>query len=61
MQTTISRGLTIREFAEINGVSESLVRRGVGDGSIPSYKVGGARRIPADFLARLQRCERVSS
>ena len=51
----ISRGVSIREFAEINGVSQSAVRRGVDAGSIPSYKIGGARRIPLSYLEQLQR------
>jgi excisionase family DNA binding protein len=54
----ISPALTVAEFAAMNNVSQSLVRRGIADGSIPSFKVGGARRIPARFLDELQRCGR---
>jgi excisionase family DNA binding protein len=57
----ISRALSIREFAEINGVSQSVVRRKVGDGSIPSYKIGGVRRIPVSYLEQLQRLDPVDS
>jgi hypothetical protein len=52
----ICRGLTIREFAEINGMSEYSVRRAVNHGKIPSYKVSGSRRIPSAYLEDLQRC-----
>ena len=52
----ISRGLTIREFAEINSLNENTVRHAVSQGRIPSYKVAGSRRIPAAYLENLQRC-----
>jgi excisionase family DNA binding protein len=54
---SISRGLTTREFATINEVSLVAARRLVYQGKIPSYKVGGSRRIPASYLEDLQRCE----
>jgi excisionase family DNA binding protein len=53
----VSSALTVREFAARANVSESLVRRAIADGSIPSFKLGGARRIPARFLVELQSCE----
>jgi excisionase family DNA binding protein len=52
----VSRAYTVAEFAAATHVSESLVRRGIADGTIPSFKIGGARRIPARFLAELQKC-----
>ncbi len=56
----ISRALTVAEFAAVNNVSKSLVRRGIADGTIPSFKVGGAPRIPARYLEKLQSCGRQS-
>lgn len=53
---SIPRGLTVREVAESQGLTESATRRSVNQGLIPSYKVGGARRIPASYLEELQRC-----
>ena len=50
----LSRGLTIREFAQLNGIAETTARRLVDKGVIPSYKVGGSRRIRADVAAALQ-------
>ena len=50
----ISRGLSIREFAEINGISVHTARRAVYEGRIFSYRVGGSRRIPASYLQNLQ-------
>jgi excisionase family DNA binding protein len=52
----VSRALTVAEFAAAINVSESLVRRAIADGSVPSFKVGGARRIPARYLEQLQSC-----
>jgi excisionase family DNA binding protein len=57
MKEDFTRGLSIREFAYLNSVSESMVRRRVATGDIPSYKVGKARRIPAIFVERLQQCK----
>lgn len=50
----LSEGLTIPEVARLNKLSEVTVRRHVNSGKIPSYKVGGARRIRADVLAAIQ-------
>lgn len=43
---TGTRGLTVRQFAEKHGISESSVRQNIRAGRIPSYKVAGSRRIP---------------
>lgn len=51
----LPRGLKIRVFADAVGLSESATRAGVSRGVIPSFKVGGARRIPASYLEQLQR------
>lgn len=53
----VQPAFTVAEFAARANVSESLVRRAIARGDIPSFKVGGARRIPARFLAELQSCE----
>jgi len=59
-----TRGLTVRQFAQRHGLSESAVRHHIRSGRIESYKVGGARRIPDrapaprdddDFLAEVRR------
>lgn len=50
----VSRGLSIREFAELNGVCESTVKRAVREGRIPSYKISNLRRIPLSYLEQLQ-------
>jgi excisionase family DNA binding protein len=50
----LSEGLTIREFARINNISESTARRYVNSGRIASYKVGGSRRIRVEDAAALQ-------
>jgi hypothetical protein len=51
----LPRGLKIRVFAELVGLSESATRAAVSRGAIPSFKVSGARRIPASYLEQLQR------
>ena len=50
----LSEGLTIREFSRINKISEVTARRHVNSGKIPSYMVGGSRRIRVDDAAALQ-------
>jgi excisionase family DNA binding protein len=50
----LSEGLTIREFARLNKISEVTARRHVNSGKIPSYMVGGSRRIRVDDAAALQ-------
>ena len=57
----LSEGLTIREFARTNKLSERTVRRNVALGKIPSYKVGGARRIRVDDAAAIQRTDGVDA
>jgi excisionase family DNA binding protein len=51
----ISRGVSVREAAELNDVSQTLIRRLVRDGTLPSYKLGALRRIPLSALETLQR------
>jgi excisionase family DNA binding protein len=53
----LSEGLTIREVARLNKISEVTVRRHVNSGKIPSYMVGGARRIRVDDAAGIQRTD----
>jgi excisionase family DNA binding protein len=57
----IPRGITVREFAHSQKLHETTVRRGIGTGEIPSYKIGSARRIPLSYLEQLQRCDPVES
>jgi hypothetical protein len=57
----IPRGITIREFAKSQSMAEASIRRRVGTGEIPSYKIGSARRIPLSYLEQLQRCDPVES
>lgn len=52
---SVSRGLTIPEFAELNGVSASTVKRAVRAGRLPSYKISNLRRILLSYLEKLQR------
>ena len=56
MPTTASppRDLTIDEFAHAVNKSPKTVRIAVSAGTIPSYKVGGSRRIPATYLDELR-------
>ncbi len=54
-EENISRGVSVREAAELNDVSQTLIRRLVRDGIIPSYKLGALRRIPLSALETLQR------
>jgi hypothetical protein len=57
----IPRGISIPEFAKSQGMAASSIRRRVGTGEIPSYKVCGARRIPLWYLEELQRGDAVQS
>lgn len=41
---------TTKEVAEILGLSELTIKRHVYEGSLPSFKVGRARRIPRAAL-----------
>jgi excisionase family DNA binding protein len=52
---SVSRGISIREYAELNGVCESTVKRAIREGKIPAYRVGKSRRIPLSHLEQLQR------
>ncbi len=47
------RCYTMPEFAETFGLSLKDVQRKVSNGTIPSFKLGGARRIPADVVDAL--------
>jgi Helix-turn-helix domain len=51
----ISRGITVREFAEINSMSIAGVQRQIREGFIPCYRIGKSVRIPLSFLEQLQR------
>jgi excisionase family DNA binding protein len=53
----LSEGLTIREFARLNKISEVTARRHVNSGKIPSYLVGGSRRIRVDDAAAIQQTD----
>jgi hypothetical protein len=57
----IPRGISIREFARSQSMAEQSVRRRVGSGEIPSYKVAGARRIPLSYIEQLQRGDPVEA
>lgn len=52
---SVSRGVSVREFAELNDASEAVVRRQIRDGTIPSYRIGKLLRIPLSYLEQLQR------
>lgn len=41
---------SVRDVAVRFGLSVETVRRRIKDGEIPSIRIGGARRIPADQL-----------
>ncbi len=48
---------TPRTLADYLALSERTVRQLLADGVIPSYKLGGARRVdPADVDAYVARC-----
>jgi excisionase family DNA binding protein len=54
-KTTSPTGdLSPDEFALEVGKSVKTVYKAVNDGSIPSYKVGGSRRIPRSYLDELR-------
>ncbi len=53
--------LTVAEAAEITGLSQHAVRRGVRDGAVPSLKVGRLIRIPRLPLLRLLGAESAES
>jgi hypothetical protein len=57
----IPGGISIHEFAKSQGMAASSIRRRVGTGDIPSYKICGARRIPLWYLEELQRGDPVES
>jgi hypothetical protein len=50
----ISRGITVREFAEINSMSIAGIQRQIREGFIPCYRIGKSVRIPLSFLQQLQ-------
>ncbi len=52
---SVSTGVTLQEFADLNHVSLSCIRTAVASGEIPSYKIGKVRRIPLAYLKKLQR------
>lgn len=60
MTTQLTEGLTLREFARLNRISEATASRLVNSGQIPSYKVGSSRRIRADVAAEIQRGDRTA-
>ena len=39
--------MSIREVAALFGCGRTLVNRLISEGTLPSYKIGGVRRIPA--------------
>lgn len=45
--------LTVKEAAELMGVSESTMRRSINMGQIPFYRISGVIRIPRENLMRL--------
>lgn len=44
---------TCDEYAQRFNLAPSTVRTKVSRGEVPSYKVGGARRIPAEYVASI--------
>lgn len=46
---------TIPEYAKRFNYALSTVRTKVSRGEIPSYKVGGARRIPAEYVESIRK------
>jgi hypothetical protein len=50
----ISRGVTVREFAELNSMSIAGIQRQIREGFIPCYRIGKSVRIPLSFLEQLQ-------
>ena len=53
--------LTARETAERLGISLRTVRRRIADGSLASFKIGGAVRIPASALEPPGRMARMAA
>jgi excisionase family DNA binding protein len=54
---TVRPFFTVRTLAAYLAVSERTVRGWVADGTIPSYLIGGSRRIdPADVDAYVASC-----
>jgi excisionase family DNA binding protein len=51
----IPRGISIRDFAESQGLREETIRDKVSAGEIPHYRLGRNIRIPLDYLETLQR------
>ena len=45
---------TVEEYARLFNLAQTTVRNKISLGQIPSYKVGGARRIPAEHVASLR-------
>jgi Helix-turn-helix domain len=54
----ISRGVTVREFAELNSMSIAGIQRQIREGFIPCYRIGKSVRIPLSFLEQLQQQQR---
>jgi excisionase family DNA binding protein len=44
--------LTVEEVADVTGLGRTMIYQLIRDNHIQSVKVGSARRIPADALAR---------
>jgi excisionase family DNA binding protein len=53
MSTGKQASYTIKEVAALNKTSREHIARQIALGVIPSYKVGGARRIPAEAVDAL--------
>ena len=51
----MQRALSVREFAELNGISKATVHRLITDRKLESYMIGGQRRIRADVAESIQR------
>jgi excisionase family DNA binding protein len=64
MQATVenreARWLTVSEFAELSRVSRPHAYRLIRAGAVPSVRLGGAIRIPADALEQLRPARRTS-
>lgn len=42
--------LSVRDVAEMFGCGRTLVNRLIREGDLPSYKIGGIRRIPESAI-----------
>ena len=50
---TSARGLSLRDAADLAGVSERTMRRLAIAGKVPAFRIGGQYRVLTDFIETL--------